>query len=221
MAKLIFYGGVNEIGGNKVLLEDGEHSLFLDFGYSFKANKQFYEEYLRPRGGAGLLNPLEMGLIPPLEGLYRDDLVTPGLWQRFRRHPIYHRIDGVDGILLSHAHLDHSGYISFLKTDIPIYSTAVTAFITKANQDSGRASFDQQVCYFNPISYDCPSGWQQMACLSDRGNKRQRQFCIEDKEKLRPEAMRFWEDGFWERTARRGGNLTTLLWLVIAVAVSI
>jgi len=204
VAKLTFYGGVNEIGGNKVLLEDGERSLFLDFGYSFKANKQFYEEYLRPRGGAGLLDPLEIGLIPPLEGLYRDDLVTPGLWQRFRRHPIYHRIDSVDGILLSHAHLDHSGYISFLKADIPIYSTAVTAFITKANQDSGRASFDQQVCYFNPISYDCPSGWQQEACLSSSRTKKQRQFCIEDKEKLRPEAMRFWEDGFWERTARQG-----------------
>lgn len=60
--------GVNEIGGNKVLLEEGGRSLFLDFGYSFNANKQYYEEYLRPRGGAGLLDPLEMVLMPPLGG---------------------------------------------------------------------------------------------------------------------------------------------------------
>ena len=204
MVALTFYGGINEIGGNKVLLEDGDRSLFLDFGYSFKRNKQFYEEYLRPRGGAGLLDPLEMGLIPPLEGLYRDDLATPGLWQRFSNNPFHRKMGNIDGVLLSHAHLDHSGYISFLKEDIPIYSTAVTAFITKANQDSGRAGFDQQVCYFRPVSYGCPSGWQQMACLSDRGNKRQRQFCIEHRENLSPQAIRFWEEGFRERTARQG-----------------
>ncbi len=39
MVKLTFYGGINEIGGNKILLQDGDRSLFLDFGYSFKANK--------------------------------------------------------------------------------------------------------------------------------------------------------------------------------------
>jgi len=204
VVKLTFYGGINEIGGNKVLLQDGDRSLFLDFGYSFKANKQLYEEYLRPRGGAGLLDPLEMGLIPPLEGLYRNDLEIPGLWQRFGNNPLYKKMGNVDGVLLSHAHMDHSGYISFLKADIPIYSTAVTAFIAKANQDSGRAGFDQQVCYFRPVSYDCPSGWQQMACLSDRGNKRQRQFCIEHGESLSPQAIRFWEEGFRKRTTRQG-----------------
>jgi len=141
VVKLTFYGGINEIGGNKVLLEDGERSLFLDFGYSFKANKQLYEEYPRPRGGAGLLDPLEMGLIPPLEGLYRNDVEIPGLWQRFGNNPLHKKMGNVDGVLLSHAHMDHSGYISFLKEDIPVYSTAVTAFIAKANQDSGSAGF--------------------------------------------------------------------------------
>ncbi len=204
MVDLTFYGGVNEIGGNKVLLEDEERNLFLDFGYSFNENKQFYEEYLRPRGGAGLLDPLEMGLIPPLEGIYRDDILTPGLWQRFCRHLLYRKIKSLEGGLLSHAHLDHSGYISFLKEGIPVYSTAVTAFITKANQDAGRAGFDQQVCYFSPVSYDRPCGWHQEACLSERGSKKQRQFCIENSQILSSEAIRFWEEGFWERTARQG-----------------
>ena len=79
--KLTFYGGINEIGSNKVLLEDGERRLLLDFGFPFKGNKQFYEEYLKPRGGAGLLDPLEMGLLPPLEGLYREELAAPALPQ--------------------------------------------------------------------------------------------------------------------------------------------
>lgn len=206
MVKLTFYGGINEIGGNKVLLEDSERRLLLDFGFPFKANKQFYEEYLKPRGGTGLLDPLEMGLLPPLEGLYRDKLVTPGLWQRFSHHPLYRRLGRVDAVLLSHAHLDHSGYISFLKEDIPVYSTAVTAFITKAMQDSGKAGFDQQVCYYSPLLYDYPSGWQQRACLSDSRTKRQRQFCLADVKPadLSQEARCFWEEGFWERTPRQG-----------------
>jgi ribonuclease J len=52
--------------------------------------------------------------------------------------------------MLSHAHLDHSGHISVLREDIPVYATATTAFIAKAVQDSGISSFDQQVCYFTP-----------------------------------------------------------------------
>ena len=35
MVSLTFYGGVNEIGGNKILLEDQDTRLFLDFGMSF------------------------------------------------------------------------------------------------------------------------------------------------------------------------------------------
>src|SRR4030043_2269024 len=103
MVRLTFYGGVNEIGGNKILLEDGPAKLLLDFGFPYKRHKLFYEEYLKPRSGAGLLDPLALGLIPPLEGIYRDDLATSGLWQEFRRLPLYRRLEAVDGVLLSPA----------------------------------------------------------------------------------------------------------------------
>jgi ribonuclease J len=48
---LTFYGGVNEIGGNKVLLEDEGRRLLLDFGFPFKGHKLFYEEYISPAAG--------------------------------------------------------------------------------------------------------------------------------------------------------------------------
>ena len=32
MPSVSFYGGVNEIGGNKILLEDNDTRIFLDFG---------------------------------------------------------------------------------------------------------------------------------------------------------------------------------------------
>jgi len=35
MVSLTFYGGVDEIGGNKVLLEDGDVRVFFGFGQSF------------------------------------------------------------------------------------------------------------------------------------------------------------------------------------------
>jgi len=38
---------------------------------------------------SGLRDYLRMGLLPPLEGLYRDDLCChePDLWERYRNHP--------------------------------------------------------------------------------------------------------------------------------------
>ena len=205
MVGLTFYSGINEIGGNKILLEDGERRLFLDFGFPYKRHKLFYEEYLKPRSGAGLLDPLLMGLLPPLEGVYRDDLVSPGLWEQFRQATTYRELDRVDGVLLSHAHLDHSGHIAFIKGSVPIYTTAVTAFIAKAMQDSGKADFDQQVCYFSPTTRACPTGWKQEACLTGDAARQQRQFCVADirPEELSPEAKQFWSWGFWEKTARQ------------------
>ncbi|MGA7678020.1 MAG: MBL fold metallo-hydrolase RNA specificity domain-containing protein [Dehalococcoidia bacterium] len=194
MVKLTFYGGVEEIGGNKILLEDGERRLFLDFGFPYKRHKQFYEEYLKPRGGAGLLDPLTIGLLPPLEGIYRDDLETPGLWAQFRHSSFYRKLDHVDGVLLTHAHLDHSGHIAFFRDDIPVYSTATTAFIAKAVQDSGKADFDQQVCYFDRKGPGKPAGgWKQEALLTT-DKKQQRQFCLADAElkALSEDATKFW-----------------------------
>lgn len=208
MVRLTFYGGINEIGGNKILLEDGERRLFLDFGFPYQSYKLFYEEYLKPRSGAGLLDPLTMGLLPPLEGLYRDDLMTSGLWQQFQDAPAYRQLDRVDGVLLTHAHLDHSGHISFIKDSVPIYTTVVTAFIAKAIQDSGKSDFDQQVCYFNPTTRERPAGWQQTAHLTSNNiPKEQRQFCLADvkPEALSPEANEFWNWGFWEKTAKQRG----------------
>ena len=90
--------------------------LLLDFGFPYKRHKLFYEEYLKPRGGAGLLDPLTMEMLPPLKGIYRTDIDEADLWRQLAAKPLYREIDHVDGVLLTHAHLDHSGHISFLQT---------------------------------------------------------------------------------------------------------
>jgi len=193
MVKLTFYGGVREIGGNKILLEDDKGKLFLDFGYPYSKYRTFYEEYLKPRPGAGLLDLLVMRLLPQLEGIYRTDLEAENLWQRLRRAKHYRKLEDIDGILLTHAHLDHSGHISFLREDIPVYATATTAFIAKAVQDSGISSFDQQVCYFTPRVEECLKGWRQGAYVASSSGDCQRRFCVADKLELSEEAEDFWE----------------------------
>jgi ribonuclease J len=166
MISITVYGGANSIGGNKILLEDGDTRLFFDFGTSFKVREQYFEEYLNPRTSAGILDFLEMEyrneegiylgpLLPRLEGIYRDDLLPPGdVWSRYRGEADYRALAGVDAVLVSHAHIDHTGYISFLREDVPVYSTAMTAFIAKAMQDSGKSELEREVCYFGARELD-------------------------------------------------------------------
>jgi len=188
MPSLTLYGGVNEIGGNKVLLEEGDTALFFDFGTSFAQRYHYFEEYLKPRASAGLLDLLEMRMLPPLRGIYRDDLASKAPWHRFKSSPIYREL-AVDGVLLSHAHVDHSGYISFLGEDVPIYSTTMSAFIVKAIQDSGKSDFENEICYAVPK--DEIAGVIQ-ATSWQRELARQRLFRVLDSQSITQEALDFW-----------------------------
>ena len=60
MTSLTFYGGVNEIGGNKVLLQDKDTKIFLDFGKSFNKYSKNYEDYLKPRTSNGIGDFIEI-----------------------------------------------------------------------------------------------------------------------------------------------------------------
>lgn len=154
MVEITCYGGVAEIGGNKVLLEDEGVRFLFDFGTPFGRHRNFFNEYLRPRAARGLLDLLSLGLLPPLKGLYRADLTPPGLWERFRGLPSYRNIarqdaPAVDAVLISHAHLDHNGDLAYLDPCIPIYCTRVTAFIARAMQLAGRSGFEQEASFVN------------------------------------------------------------------------
>jgi ribonuclease J len=160
MLTLTLFGGTpgrdaatGEIGGNKILLEWEGRAYFLDFGTNFTVTGRFFEEYLRPRASAlGLRDFLRMGLLPPLEGIYRDDLWAhePDLWHRYRSHPHHRRVEHLDGVLLSHAHVDHSGCLGFLRPEIPVYTGLMTATIGKGMQDCRPGGPDAELCYIQP-----------------------------------------------------------------------
>jgi len=112
VVKLTFYGGVDEIGGNKILLEDQGTRIFLDFGMGFKRRGLYFEEFLMPRSANGMGDFIELDLIPDISGVYRNDLLEH--LGRKAQEP------EIAGVVLSHAHADHANYISFLHQDIPI-----------------------------------------------------------------------------------------------------
>ncbi len=134
MTNLAFYGGVDEIGGNKILVKDKNTSLFLDFGMSFPQAGKFFSEFLQPRKANGILDFVEFGLLPQMRGLYREDYLKHcGLF--------YEKKPCIDGILLSHSHADHSSYIHHLREDIPIYVTEESYLILKVLEETSAVPF--------------------------------------------------------------------------------
>lgn len=133
MTSLTFFGGVGEIGGNKILLEDEDTRLLLDFGMSFNQSGKFFSEFLQPRKCNCVEDFIITGLLPDLKGIYRlDYLCHLGRPEEER---------GVDAVLLSHAHADHAAYIHHLRKDIPLYMSHESRAILQALEKTGSGSF--------------------------------------------------------------------------------
>ena len=85
---LTFYGGVGEIGGNKILLKDKDTQVFFDFGMSIGMKKRYYSmPFLSPHSERSLL---AFGILPPIEGIYSFD----------------EKERSIDAVFLSHSHSD-------------------------------------------------------------------------------------------------------------------
>jgi len=128
MVKLTFYGGVNEIGGNKILLEDKRTRILLDFGQSFTFGSDYFTGWLTPRSINGLGDYFAFGLLPRVDGLYsKEMLASTGL---------PYREPEVDAVFLSHAHFDHVAHIQFLDPQIPVFLGVGTKLLMESMEET-------------------------------------------------------------------------------------
>lgn len=140
MVSLTFYGGVNEIGGNKILLEDKDTKVFLDFGKSFTKHSRYFENYLMPRPSNGIMDFLEMGLIPKFDGLYRHDLLKMAGLKLAE--------PDIDAVIITHAHADHVNHVSFLHEDIPLHMGETCHLILQALEERSFRDIEGEILNF-------------------------------------------------------------------------
>lgn len=102
--KIIIHRGSHEIGGSCVEIRDNGTGVLLDIGMPLPSlgNNDFGARNLEKLPGKELL---KCGILPDIKGIYTWD----------RRKP------KINAIILSHAHLDHYGFIQHIKDSIPIY----------------------------------------------------------------------------------------------------
>ncbi|MHB8351607.1 MAG: MBL fold metallo-hydrolase [Thermoplasmata archaeon] len=124
-----FLGGVREIGGNKILIEDGPDRVLFDFGPSFDHRyEEFYRDYLQPRSTSPVRDLLEFELLPWIPGLYARAALA-GIEERYTEPTVH-------GVFVSHAHFDHAGYLPYLDPEIPVYVGSGTLRILQAIEAS-------------------------------------------------------------------------------------
>jgi ribonuclease J len=133
MVKLTFYGGINEIGGNKILVETKEASIFLDFGQSFCLLDDYFCDFLMPRERFGLRDYFALGLMPKLKGLYNA--------HSLKGTEVEYTEPEYDAVFISHAHQDHTAHLRYLDQRIPIYVGETAKTILDATQETTNSFF--------------------------------------------------------------------------------
>ncbi|MHA1687796.1 MAG: ribonuclease J [Promethearchaeota archaeon] len=170
MTSITIFDGSNTIGGNKIYVEENNKGVFLDFGKNFKKYRQFFQEYLQPRASRGIYDLIKLNLLPKVN-IYRKDLVSPDL--DIFQYPSLN----VEGVLITHAHQDHSGNVGFLDTDISIVGSPVTLALIKAMEEITGLNPELEVAFYS----EKKMGFHKMTLISERSSCKGRPLlCTQD-----------------------------------------
>ncbi|MFO7619017.1 MAG: hypothetical protein R6W91_05115, partial [Thermoplasmata archaeon] len=154
MVNVTVFGGAGEIGGNKILVESDDTRIMLDFGTRMGYEGTFFAKFVEPRSNTEFRDRLIIGALPMIPGIYREDMIRPAGFRglpakgrilrpdsglldvaglvTFEQYMQNHDRSYLDGILLSHAHLDHTGDITYIHPSVPLYCSPVTQVLVEA-----------------------------------------------------------------------------------------
>jgi ribonuclease J len=105
--QLTIHRGTHEVGGTCIEVSTGKTRIVLDIGLPlFDQDREPFDSFSLRRKSKEELQA--DGLLPQVSGLF-DDSPTP------------------DAILLSHAHLDHTGLLGHSRPEIPVYASSGTS----------------------------------------------------------------------------------------------
>ena len=135
MTQVTCYGGVAEIGGNKVLVEDRDARVWLDMGSSFGFGSEYWGEFLGPRERFGLRDHFALGLLPKLPGLYSPE------WLEGARFD--YEAPRYSAVFVSHIHFDHTNHLRFLDPAIPVHMGEGTKIMLESWEETGRFNLQE------------------------------------------------------------------------------
>jgi ribonuclease J len=144
MTKLTFYGGVDEIGGNKIVLEDGDTRVSFDWGVSYSKLKKHPSMSLSSRDDLG--DRLAYGILPDIP-VYRGDYL-----EKIGRKPAADPY--LNAVILSHPHGDHYGEFPYLDPRILIYCGVISRSVLEIDQDVSSYESGKDFCALRKLSPD-------------------------------------------------------------------
>ena len=102
MIQIIIHRGTKEIGGSCVEIKTDNTRILIDFGIPLvNKNKKPFDSNILTKKTLEELKKTK--ILPDIKGLYKN------------------KKKSIDAILISHSHLDHYGFLSFVHPEIPIY----------------------------------------------------------------------------------------------------
>lgn len=131
MVSITLYGGVNQIGGNKILLEDGDTRVFFDFGEPFHMKDKFFVDFLMPRESRfGLRDYFHFDLMPKIPGLYDEEWIEDT--------DLKYKDPEFDAVFISHMHFDHAMHLKYVDHKIPVHMGATADTIRQSWETTSR-----------------------------------------------------------------------------------
>jgi ribonuclease J len=128
MTTITIYGGIGGIGGNKILLEDRDTKVWLDFGQSFGSGERYFTGFLQPRSSVGLRDYFEFDLLPKMPGLYSHEAL--------KFTDLKYKEPEFDAIVASHPHSDHIAHLAFVDESVPVHISRVGKAVVDAWEKS-------------------------------------------------------------------------------------